>query len=89
MDSGKLPAFGAKLTVRAILVGDRIDTAGLERSDTLSTLPLHLLWIFPAMLLLASARQPGGVLNGQRLKNFFNNVRIGGREVQNGIFAND
>ena len=35
-----LPTFGAKVTVRAILVGDRIDTAGLERSDTLSTLPL-------------------------------------------------
>lgn len=35
-----LPAFGAKVTLRAILVGDRIDTAGLERSDTLSTLPL-------------------------------------------------
>jgi uncharacterized Rmd1/YagE family protein len=40
LDSAKLPAFGAKLAVRAILVGDRIDTAGLERSDTLSTLPL-------------------------------------------------
>lgn len=32
--------FGSKVTVRAVLVGDRIDTAGLERSDTLSTLPL-------------------------------------------------
>jgi len=38
--STNLPAFGSKVTVRAILVGDRIDTAGLERSDTLSTLPL-------------------------------------------------
>jgi uncharacterized Rmd1/YagE family protein len=38
--SANLPAFGSKVTVRAILVGDRIDTAGLERSDTLSSLPL-------------------------------------------------
>jgi len=38
--ASRLPAFGEKVTVRAILVGDRIDTAGLERSDTLSTLPL-------------------------------------------------
>ena len=38
--ASKLPVFDAKVTVRAILVGDRIDTAGLERSDTLSTLPL-------------------------------------------------
>lgn len=35
-----LPAVGTNVAVRAILVGDRIDTAGLERSDTLSTLPL-------------------------------------------------
>lgn len=35
-----LPVFGPKATVRAILVGDRIDTSGLERSDTLSTTPL-------------------------------------------------
>ncbi len=40
MKTTKLPAFGERVTVRAILVGDRIDTAGLERSDTLSTLPL-------------------------------------------------
>jgi len=38
--STNLPTFGTKVTARAILVGDRIDTAGLERSDTLSTLPL-------------------------------------------------
>lgn len=38
--ASRLPAFSEKVTVRAILVGDRIDTAGLERSDTLSTLPL-------------------------------------------------
>ena len=40
MKTTKLPAFGERVTVRAILVGDRIDTAGLERSDTLSSLPL-------------------------------------------------
>jgi len=40
MKTTKLPAFGERVTVRAILIGDRIDTAGLERSDTLSTLPL-------------------------------------------------
>jgi uncharacterized Rmd1/YagE family protein len=29
-----------RMTVRALLLGDRIETAGLERSDLLSTLPL-------------------------------------------------
>lgn len=29
-----------RITVRAMLLGDRIDTAGLERSDVLSSLPL-------------------------------------------------
>jgi uncharacterized Rmd1/YagE family protein len=29
-----------RITVRALLLGDRIDTAGLERNDVLSTLPL-------------------------------------------------
>jgi uncharacterized Rmd1/YagE family protein len=29
-----------RITVRAILLGDRIETAGLERSDVLSTIPL-------------------------------------------------
>ena len=35
-----LPKLGARATVRALLVGDRIDTAGLESSDALSTTPL-------------------------------------------------
>ena len=30
----------SRITVRALLVGDRIDTAGLERHDVLSTTPL-------------------------------------------------
>src|SRR5215813_13464915 len=29
-----------RLTARALLVGERIDTAGLERSDVISTTPL-------------------------------------------------
>ena len=29
-----------RITVRALLLGDRIDTAGLERNDLLSTMPL-------------------------------------------------
>ena len=29
-----------RLTARALLVGDRIDTAGLERPDMISSLPL-------------------------------------------------
>jgi uncharacterized Rmd1/YagE family protein len=32
--------LGSRATVRALLVGNRIETAGLERSDVLSTLPL-------------------------------------------------
>src|SRR3954453_13646866 len=40
--SDSLPAIARerRVTVRAILLGDRIDTAGLERSDVLSTIPL-------------------------------------------------
>src|SRR4030095_2965954 len=30
----------SRVTVRALLVGDRIDTSGLERHDVLSTTPL-------------------------------------------------
>lgn len=43
LDSPNLPALGDKVAVRALLVGDRIDVAALERDDTLktiSTLPL-------------------------------------------------
>lgn len=39
-----LLAGGTRVTARALLVGDRIDTAGLERSDVLSVTPLA----FPA-----------------------------------------
>ena len=35
-----LAASGDRVTARALLVGDRIDTAGLERSDLISTAPL-------------------------------------------------
>jgi uncharacterized Rmd1/YagE family protein len=35
-----LTARGDRVTARALLVGDRIDTAGLERSDLISTAPL-------------------------------------------------
>ena len=35
-----LPTRAARITFRALLLGDRIETAGLERSDVLSTLPL-------------------------------------------------
>jgi uncharacterized Rmd1/YagE family protein len=31
---------GTRLTARALLVGERIDTAGLERSDVINTVPL-------------------------------------------------
>ena len=34
------PDAPKRLTARALLVGDRIDTAGLERPDTISSLPL-------------------------------------------------
>jgi len=39
-----LASNGDRVTARALLVGDRIDTAGLERSDAFSTAPLS----FPA-----------------------------------------
>jgi uncharacterized Rmd1/YagE family protein len=35
-----LTKTGDRVTARALLVGDRIDTAGLERSDVISTAPL-------------------------------------------------
>src|SRR5947209_20415628 len=35
-----LLAIGQRVTARALLVGDRIDQAGLERSDALSANPL-------------------------------------------------
>jgi uncharacterized Rmd1/YagE family protein len=35
-----LPALGARVTAHAVLVGDRIDTAGLAESEKLSSLPL-------------------------------------------------
>ena len=38
--ANKLPALGPRVNVRAILVGDRIDTAGLEPDDPLSRTPL-------------------------------------------------
>jgi uncharacterized Rmd1/YagE family protein len=34
------PLSSQRVTVRALLLGDRIDTAGLERPDVLSTMPL-------------------------------------------------
>ena len=33
-------SLGQRATARAFLVGNRIETSGLERSDVLSTLPL-------------------------------------------------
>jgi uncharacterized Rmd1/YagE family protein len=36
----KLPDLGQRVTVHAVLVGDRIDTAGLAEGEKLSTLPL-------------------------------------------------
>ena len=38
--SAKAPAQNLRLTARALLLGDRLDVAGLERSDVLSTTPL-------------------------------------------------
>src|SRR5262249_60811099 len=38
--SGHQPATPLGLPARALLVGERIDTAGLERSDVISTTPL-------------------------------------------------
>ena len=34
------PQPGTRIAARALLIGDRIDTTGLERSDVLSTAPL-------------------------------------------------
>ena len=34
------PTPARRITVRALLLGDRIETAGLERKDVLSTVPL-------------------------------------------------
>jgi uncharacterized Rmd1/YagE family protein len=39
-----LLSAGDRITARALLIGDRLDTSGLERSDVLSTIPLA----FPA-----------------------------------------
>jgi uncharacterized Rmd1/YagE family protein len=36
------PAAGARLTACAVLLGDRIDTAGLERRDAISSAPIAL-----------------------------------------------
>jgi uncharacterized Rmd1/YagE family protein len=38
--AANLLALGKRVTARALLVGDRIDTVGLERGDALSTAPL-------------------------------------------------
>jgi uncharacterized Rmd1/YagE family protein len=38
--TSKLPALGQRVNVHALLVGDRIDTAGLEVADALSNTPL-------------------------------------------------
>jgi uncharacterized Rmd1/YagE family protein len=39
-DPVPLPKTATRVTARALLLGDRIDTAGLERSDLISTAPL-------------------------------------------------
>src|SRR5271166_1060673 len=39
-DPMPIPQVAARLTARALLLGERIDTAGLERSDLISTTPL-------------------------------------------------
>src|SRR5271157_5964711 len=39
-DAAALDTTPTRLTARALIVGDRIDTAGLERPDTISLLPL-------------------------------------------------
>src|ERR687897_3344803 len=36
----KPPSLGQRVAAHAVLVGDRIDTAALETSDALSTMPL-------------------------------------------------
>jgi uncharacterized Rmd1/YagE family protein len=38
--SDELPPRVHRITVRALLLGDRIETAGLERTDVLSRIPL-------------------------------------------------
>ena len=38
--SDQSPTPARRITVRALLLGDRIETAGLERNDVLSTVPL-------------------------------------------------
>lgn len=38
LETSNLPAFGDRLAVRALLVGDRIDVAALERDDSLKTI---------------------------------------------------
>jgi uncharacterized Rmd1/YagE family protein len=35
-----IPQRGVRITARALLLGDRLDIGGLERSDTISTVPL-------------------------------------------------
>jgi uncharacterized Rmd1/YagE family protein len=40
METAAHPLIAQRATARALLVGNRIETAGLERSDVLSTLPL-------------------------------------------------
>src|SRR5262245_66631256 len=41
-DPVPLPVPPLRCTARALLLGERIDTAGLERSDVISTAPLAL-----------------------------------------------
>jgi uncharacterized Rmd1/YagE family protein len=40
LSSTGLPLAAARITARALLIGDRLDVTGLERSDVLSTAPL-------------------------------------------------
>ncbi|MGO4572416.1 RMD1 family protein [Microvirga sp. 2TAF3] len=40
ISSTEIPSRGPRITARALLLGDRLDVAGLERSDVLSTSPL-------------------------------------------------
>ena len=40
MSSGNGLALGQRVSAHAVLIGDRLDTAGLERSDAISTSPL-------------------------------------------------
>lgn len=78
--ASRLPAFGEKVTVRAILIGDRIDTAGLERSDTLSSLPLAfragangiaVVFRYGVVVMIGlSALEEDGVLSGLKHRIF-------------------